>query len=323
MNQSRTALSTIAILIPLAMIATAQTARQAQQGRKEHEKITVIASFYPLYEFASRVVGDRAEVSSLVPAGIEPHDWEPTAEGISRGHSADVMVINGAGFEKWADEMKAKVIVNTSEGIEFDHKEEKGAEDEEHGHGGAVVVVVGVNPHIWLDPLDPMLAKHQIDKIRNVMARSDPDPANADYYNQNTDRFSAELDSLDAFIRSELADCDKSDFIAFHDAFTHFSERYGLKQHSIHGVSPEGEILPQTIQQIIELANELDINVIYSEDLIDSRFADTIANEIPIGKVLVVSPIEGIDKEEQAAGIGYIDKMKQNIANLKEGLECR
>lgn len=81
--------------------------------------------------------------------------------------------------------------------------------------------------------------------------------------------------------------------------------------------------MPQTIQQIIELANELDINVIYSEDLIDSRFADTIANEIPIGKVLVVSPIEGIDKEEQAAGIGYIDKMKQNIANLKEGLECR
>ena len=58
------------------------------------------------------------------------------------------------------------------------------------------MVVVGVNPHIWLDPLDPMLAKHQIDKIRNVMARSDPDPANADYYNQNTDRFSAELDSL-------------------------------------------------------------------------------------------------------------------------------
>jgi zinc transport system substrate-binding protein len=317
MNQSRATLAAIAILIPLAMIATAQTGRPAQQGREEQEKITAIASFYPLYEFASRIVGDRAEVSSLVPAGIEPHDWEPTAEDISRGHSADVLVINGAGFERWADDMKAKVIADTSEGIEFDYKEEKEPGDEDHGHGGAAVVV-GVNPHIWLDP---MLAKHQIDKIRNVMARSDP--ANADYYNQNADRFSAELDSLDAFIRSELANCDKSDFIAFHDAFTHFSERYGLRQHSIHGVSPEGEILPQTIQQIIKLANELDINVIYSEDLIDSRLADTIANEIPNGKVLVLSPIEGIDKEEQAAGIGYIDKMKQNIANLKEGLECR
>src|SRR5215210_4705331 len=316
MNQSRAALAAIAILIPLAMIATAQTGRPAQQDREEQKKMTVIASFYPLYEFASKVAGGRAEVSSLVPAGIEPHDWEPTAEDISRGRLADVLVINGAGFERWANDMKAKVIANTSEGIEFDHREEKEMGDDELVHEGGVVV--GVNPHIWLDPV---LAKHQIDKIRNVMARSDP--SNADYYNQNAGRFSAELDSLDAFIRSELADCDKSDFIAFHDAFIYFSERYGLRQHSIHGVSPEGEILPQTIQQIIELANELDINVIYSEDLVDSRLADTIANEIPDGKVLVLSPIEGVDKEEQASGIGYIDKMKQNIASLKEGLECR
>jgi zinc transport system substrate-binding protein len=317
MNQSRAALAAIATLIPLAMIATIYTGRPALQDRQEQEKITVVASFYPLYEFASRVVGDRAEVSSLVPAGVEPHDWEPTAEDVSRGRATDVMVINGAGFERWVDEMEAKAVANTSEGIEFNYKEGKELGDDEHGHGDATGGGV-VNPHIWLDPI---LAKHQIGKIRDVMVSSDP--ANADYYNQNADRFTAELDSLDAFIRSELADCDKSDFIAFHDAFIHFSERYGLRQHSIHGVSPEGEILPQTMQQIIELANEFDINVIYSEDLIDSRLADTIANEIPDGKVLVLSPIEGIGNEEQAAGIGYIDKMKQNIANLKEGLECR
>ncbi len=316
MNQARAALAAIATLIPLAMIATVYTGRPALQDRQEQEKITVVASFYPLYEFASRVVGDRAEVSSLVPAGVEPHDWEPTAEDVSRGRLADVLIINGAGFEKWADDMEAKVVANTSEGIEFNYEGGKEVGDDDHGYEDATGG--GVNPHIWLDPI---LAKHQIEKIRNVMVSSDP--ANADYYNQNADRFTAELDSLDAFIRSELADCDKSDFIAFHDAFTHFSERYGLRQHSIHSASPEGEVLPQTIQQIIELANEFDINVIYSEDLIDSRLADTIANDIPDGKVLVLSPIEGIGNEEQAAGIGYIDKMKQNIANLKEGLECR
>lgn len=318
MNQSRVALAAIATLIPLAMITTVYTGRPALQDREEQEKITVVASFYPLYEFASRVVGDRAEVSSLVPAGVEPHDWEPTAEDVSRGRAADVLVINGAGFERWADDMQAKVVANTSEGIEFNYREENEAGDDEQGHEDAGGGGGGANPHIWLDP---MLAKHQIDKIRDVMVSSDP--ANTDYYNQNADRFTAELDSLDAFIRSELADCNKSDFIAFHDAFTHFSERYGLRQHSIQGVSPEGEILPQTIQQIIELANGFGINIIYSEDLIDSRLADTIANEIPNGKVLVLSPIEGIGNEEQAAGIRYIDKMKQNIANLKEGLECR
>src|SRR5215213_1782298 len=137
MNQSRAALAAIATLIPLAMIATIYTGRPALQDRQEQEKITVVASFYPLYEFASRVVGDRAEVSSLVPAGIEPHDWEPTAEDVSRGRAADVLVINGAGFEKWADDMKAKVIANTSEGIEFDYKEEKEMGDDEHGQGDA------------------------------------------------------------------------------------------------------------------------------------------------------------------------------------------
>ncbi len=314
MNQSRAALAAIATLIPLAMIATLYTGRPALQDRQEQEKITVVASFYPLYEFASKIVGDRAEVSSLVPAGAEPHDWELTAEDVSRGRAADMLIINGAGFERWVNDLEAKFIVNTSEGIEFNYEEENEAGTaNEHGHEGN-----GVNPHIWLDP---MLAKHQVDKIRDAMTRSDP--ANADYYNQNAVRFTTELDSLDAFIRSELASCDKLDFIAFHDAFIYFSERYGLMQHSIQGVSPEGEILPQTIQQIIELANGLDINVIYSEDLIDSRLADTIANEIPDGKVLVLSPIEGVSEEEQAAGIGYIDKMKQNIVNLKEGLECR
>lgn len=322
MNQSRAALAAIAALIPLAMIATLYTGRPALQDREEQEKITVVASFYPLYEFASKIIGDRGEVSTLIPAGVEPHDWEPTAEDISRGRAADVLIINGAGFERWVNDLEARFVVNTSEGIEFNHEEgenEVGAADE-HGHEGDNTGEVGnrINPHIWLDPT---FAKHQANKIRDAMTRSDP--ANADYYNQNADRLIAELDSLDASIRTELGSCDKLDFIAFHDAFVHFSERYGLRQHSIQGVSPEGEILPQTIQQIIELANGLDIHVIYSEDLIDSRLADTIANEIPDGKVLVLSPIEGVSEEEQAAGIGYIDKMKQNIVNLKEGLECR
>ena len=81
--------------------------------------------------------------------------------------------------------------------------------------------------------------------------------------------------------------------------------------------------MPQKLQQVISLANQLGINVIYSEDLVDSRLADTIAGEIPSGRVLVLSPVEGIKQQEQDAGIGYIDKMRENIANLRVGLECR
>lgn len=299
MNQSRAALAAIAIIIPLAMLATLYTGRPEQQASEEQEKLTVVASFYPLYEFASRVGGDRAVVSSLVPAGIEPHDWEPTPMDVSRARSADMMVINGAGFESWAGDIEASVVVNTSEGVELENEG-------------------GVNPHIWLDPV---LAKYQVEKIREAFVAADPE--NADYYNQNAAEFTAELDQLHASVGQELGACEKSDFIAFHDAFAHFAQRYRLTQHSIHGVSPEGEILPQKMQEIIGLAEELGINVIYSEDLVDSRLADTIAGEIPGGRVLVLSPIEGIDQEEQERGIGYIDKMRENVSNLKEGLDCQ
>ena len=296
MNQSRAALAAIAVVIPLAMIATVNTGRTVQPVSSGQHELTVVASFYPLYEFASHVAGDRAQVSSLVPAGIEPHDWEPSPGNATRARDADMVIINGAGFESWAGSIGAKEIVDTSEGMEFDR----------------------ANPHVWLDPV---LAKHQVEKIRDAFVNADP--ANANYYNHNAASFAAELDSLDSSIKSGLADCEKSDFIAFHDAFAHFAKRYGLTQHSIQGVSPEGEVLPQKLQQVIELAKKLHISVIYSEDLVDSRLADTIAGEIPDGRVLVLSPIEGIDKEEQDAGIGYVDKMEENIANLREGLACK
>jgi zinc transport system substrate-binding protein len=308
LDQRKIALAAIAVVIPLAMLATVQTGRTAQEDSAE-PKIRVVASFYPVYEFTTKVAGDRAVVSSLVPAGIEPHDWEPTSRDVTRVRTADMFVINGAGFESWVDRMDAKAVVDTSEGLELEHDE--GIAEDEHGHEG------GVNPHIWLDPV---LAKHQVEKIRDALVRADPE--NADYYIENAEKFIQELDSLDTFASSELAACEKSDFIAFHDAFAHFAERYGLHQHSIQGVSPEGEILPQRLEQVIRLARDLDLKIIYSEDLVDSRLADTIAGEIPGGRVLILSPIEGIDREEQAAGIGYVEKMEENIANLKEGLNC-
>ena len=80
--------------------------------------------------------------------------------------------------------------------------------------------------------------------------------------------------------------------------------------------------MPQRIEETIRLAKDLGLNVIYAEELVDPRFAEVIAQEIPNGKVIVLSPLEGIEKNEESSGIGYLDKMKQNISNLKVGLEC-
>lgn len=306
-QQGRIAIAAIAIVIPLAMVATLYTGTQpqAQSGTAKEKHLKVVTSFYPIYEFTSHVGGDRADVFSLVPPGIEPHDWEPTLGDITRARGADVLIINGAGFERWASGIGAKAIVNTTEGLDLG-----AAQKDDEGH-------VGINPHVWLDPI---LAKHQVEVIRAALAKADP--TNANYYDQNARKFSMTLDALDSSIKQDLASCKKSDFISFHDAFKWFAERYGLVQHSIQGVSPEGEVLPQKIQETIQLAKSLGIKVIYSEDLVDNRLSNVVAGELSGGKVLVLSPLEGISGVERASGVGYIEKMKENVAKLKEGLEC-
>jgi len=265
------------------------------------EKVKVIASFFPLYDFARHVGGDNADVSVLVPAGIEPHDWEPTPRDIESAEKAELVIYNGVGFESWVSKLNVQTKVDTSKEIHVIR-----------GEDGS-----GLDPHIWLDPL---LAKKQVEAIRDGLVQIDPD--NADHYMQNADKYLKELDSLDSLIRSELSECEKNDFIAFHNAFSYFSTRYGLVQHSIQGVSPEGEVLPQRIQEIKQLATNLGIDVIYAEELVDPRLANVIADEIPNGRVLVLSTIEGLGEEELEQGLGYIDKMKENLDNLKVGLNC-
>jgi zinc transport system substrate-binding protein len=276
-------------------------------------KIKVIASFYPIFEFVKKVGGDRVEVSSLIPVGIEPHDYEPTIQQVQNAETADMLVFNGAGFEgQWLKSINTKFAVDTSKGLNLTGSTYGYAgDDDEHSRKL-------LDPHIWLDPL---LAKQQVEKIRDGLKRVDP--ANAAFYNENAKRFIAELDNLDKKIRSELSNCEKKDFITFHRAFGYFANRYGLTEHEIHPNSPEGEILPQRIEQIIGLARDMGLDTIYSEELVDPRLANVIAQEIPNGRVLVLGPIEGIDKEEQNAGIGYIDKMNENIENLKIGLKCK
>jgi zinc transport system substrate-binding protein len=270
----------------------------------DQSRIKVVASFYPVYEFVKNVGGNKVDVSTLIPIGVEPHDFEPTIQQIQNAESADLVVYNGAGLEKWIDKIDSKFKVDASQGLNF----LKGNDSEGAG---------SYDPHVWLDPV---LAKKQVENIRDALIKADP--ANSVYYQSNADKFIAELNNLDNKIKTELTTCDKKDFIAFHNAFTYFASRYGLNQHSILGITPEGEILPQRLQEIIELAKDLGLNIVYSEDLVDPRSAEVIAQEIPNGKVLILSPIEGINATEQKAGIGYLDKMNEDIDNLKIGLQC-
>src|SRR5918996_3990586 len=129
----------IAVALALAAgiidIAAGQNQQQQQPAPPSNDtnKLRVIAYFFPLYDFARNVGGDRADVSVMVPAGIEPHDWEPTPRDILEAENADMIVYNGAGFESWVSGINARFVVDTSRGIELMESGEETHEEEQGG----------------------------------------------------------------------------------------------------------------------------------------------------------------------------------------------
>jgi zinc transport system substrate-binding protein len=274
----------------------------SQSTSNSSHKLKVVSSFYPIYEFVKKVGGDKIDSLVLIPTGLEPHDFEPTINQIQAANSADALVFNGLGFETWINKINTKNKIDASKGINASYIDNR---------------TKNFDPHIWLDPV---FAKKETENIRDGLIKIDPN--NRDYYSLNAKIFINELDTLDKTISTDLKSCKKQDFVAFHNAFSYFAKRYGLNQHSITATGPEEEIKPQRLTEIIQLAKNLGLHVIYSEELIDPRYASAVAQEIPDAKVLVLSPIEGLTKDEQEKGIGYIDKMNENMQNLMVGLEC-
>jgi len=307
-TQTKMAIVAILIVIPLTSIAVYGTNTNQQFTNNDNSKLQAVSSFNPLYEFSQIVGGEKIDVTLLVPVGVEPHDWEPTIKDVQRMQKSDLIVINGIGFESWVDDLIENdyqgIIVNTSNGIELNSSEEEHEEEgqeDEHGH-------LEGDPHIWLNPL---YAKIQVQNIANAFANSDS--TNSEFYLANAEKYNKKLDLLDSKIRTELSGC-KHDFIAFHDAFSYFADEYDLNQHTIVATTnSHGEVTAKTLENVISTARELNIKVIFSEETVNAKTSQIIANEIG-GKVLVLSPLEIVSEDN------YISKMTQNLENLKEAL---
>ena len=315
-SQIKLAIIAIAIVIPLASFAVTQPSFNSEISTTENSKLQIITSATFLNEFSQNVGKEMIDVTLLVPMGADPHDWEPTIRDRERLQKADVIIVNGIGYEHWLGSFDSNdnqgILVNTSNGISTldsekhdDHAKEDDhdghEEEDKHNHEN-------LDPHIWLNPV---YAQLQVKNIANALSNSDP--TNKNYYQSNAAIYNKELDLLDSKIRTELSGC-KTDFITFHNAFSYFSEEYGLTQHTIISSNDShGEVTPQTLENIISLARELNIKVIFAEESTSTKTSQVIADEIG-GKVLVLSPLEIVSDET------YVEKMTQNLNNLKDAL---
>jgi zinc transport system substrate-binding protein len=300
-------------LIIVGGIAVYQNAKQSTHGGKD--KLTVVASFYPLYDFTRQVGGDKVSVTNMTPPGAEPHDYEPSPKELIRAHEADVLVYNGAQLEPWITSFLAdytQTTIRASDGIDVHESSDDHHEDDGHDHSASATT----DPHFWLDPV---LAQQIVETIRDGLVRADPE--NAEYYTANADAYTQKLAELDRSFASGLAECKIDTAISSHGAFSYIARRYDFRVESIAGIEPDEEPSVAKMAELTNVVKQKGIQYVFFESLVSPRLAETIAKEAGV-KTLVFDPIEGLSKADQDKGRDYISVQYDNLKNLRTALAC-
>ena len=295
-------------LLVIAVLLTPMLLAGCLPDEEPDGKPAVVTSFYPMQYLAERIVGDKMAVENLVPAGIEPHDWEPSPQDITAIQNARVFIYLGI-LDAWADSAAADLDTNRTIPLRaIDGQKLIGSQDEE---------ITGEDPHVWLSP------KRYIqlaDVIYSALATADS--KNAAFYKSNLDTLKRDLDALDIEFVTGLANCERTTIFTSHAAFGYLAESYGLKQVAVSGISPDVEPSPARLREVLEQIKADKATHIFFETLISPRVEETLAAEAGI-RTMVLNPLEGLTDEEISAGDNYIKVMKSNLTNLKVALGCR
>jgi zinc transport system substrate-binding protein len=286
------------------------------QNPAERGKLRVVCSLFPLYEFARVVGGDRAEVSLLLPPGVEPHAWEPRASDLVAISKADLFLCVSRYLEPWAQDVVRgasreglKVMV-AADGFELlqrpGHSEEEGADRAPF-----------LDPHIWLDlRYDRVI----VDRIAQALSSIQPD--NRDFYQSNARAYGQKLQALDEAYEKGLTSCrHRYLLLGGHAAFSYLARRYNLTEVPLYGVSADSEPTPHKLAEVVEIAKANKAKYIFFETLVSLKLAQVVAEETG-AQTLVLNPGANLTQEQFEGGTTFLAIMEDNLGSLKKGLEC-
>ena len=283
------------------------------------DKIGVIVSIPPQAEFVEKVGGDKVIVTVMVPPGANPHTYEPVPAQLEEVSRAQIYVKvgsagTGSGIEfelVWMDNIidinRKMLVVDSSRGVKFftvTYKNGVPVEYNEYDENSTDEnILKGIDPHIWLSPAN---AKIMSENIYRGLVRVDPQ--NQEYYKKNLDNYLAELDMLNEEIDQMFLEKENKIIIVFHPTWTYFALDYGIKQIAIEeeGKEPTAE----GIKELIDIARQYDIKVIFASPEFSTRSAEAVAREIG-GSVRHVSSLKK----------NYLENMKEVARAFAESMK--
>ncbi len=298
----------IVVLIFAAVVVVFYPGQSTNTGaRGNNPELRVLATFYPLADFAQNVGGDKANVSLLVPPTVDVHDFEPTPSSVQNVATANVLIINGFGLEPWEAQIVTSagndklVIVNSSVGI-------TPIMVPQFQSGNRTI-----DTHVWLDPV---LVKTMVNSILQGFIKADP--ADSTYFTANAQAYDAKLDFLNSQIVNATKDPATHDFVTFHTAFGYFARQYNLTQIPVFGPFDDSPTA-QDIQNVVSVIHQYHLCYVGYESLENPAISHGIATQTNASLILM-DPIEGLTKQQQALGMDYISLMQMDVINIVTAL---
>jgi zinc transport system substrate-binding protein len=288
----------VLLLLFVAVLVTVGVRHAQGSGTNSPKTLQIVATYYPLYEFAKQVGGSKVSVTNITPAGSEPHEYEPSPRQLIDARRAELFVYNGTGMEPWVTNFLPEythTAVKMSQGIS----------------------VASADPHFWLDPV---LAEKMVNSILTGLITASP--SDKDYFTARANAYKAALSQLDQDYAAGLATCRLRTIVTAHNAFNYLAKRYNLEVVPIAGMSPDEEPSAAKLAELSGLVRQKGITYIFFENLVSPRLAETLANETG-AKTAVFDPIEGIRNEDQQQGKDYLSVQRQNLAALRTALACQ
>jgi len=275
-------------LLVLAEIGATATAAPTRQ---------VVAAFYPVAYAAQVIGGSSVSVTNLTPAGAEPHDIELKPSDVNTIDHAQLVLYLGEGFQPAVEKAVKSAHVLAIDLLAGQTLATRKIEGK-----------VGLDPHVWLDPLRYAQMARTIGK-----ALHQPRAAG---------RFVQRLQALDKTYRTGLAHCRRKVIITSHAAFGYVAQRYGLIQLALEGLSPEAEPSPRALADLVSAVRRSGATTVFFETLVSPKLAQTVAREAHV-TTAVLDPIEGLTPDALKTGATYFTVMGRNLAALRRSLGCK
>jgi zinc transport system substrate-binding protein len=285
--------------------------------------LQVVTTLFPLYDFARTIAGGKAQVTMLLPPGVEPHTFEPKPEDMIRISHAGLFIYTNKYMEPWAEKIisgidsKTLRVVNAGERVTY----QAGVPEDEHDHGKTVSHDhdrKGMDPHIWLDFAN---AARMVDTILDGFIAADP--GNGVLYRQNAEALKTRLASLDQRYRQSLSSCSTRKLLhGGHYTFGYLAGRYGLEYHALSGISSDSEPSAERMVALVREIRSSCAGYLFAEELLSPRLTETLAHEAGVG-VLMLHGAHNLSRDDLSRGVTFFDLMDRNLEQLQKGLQCR